>query len=134
MLCVSAILGFFLGIFDLTLYTSITANFGTDAGTVLLATILASIPSLAGYLAAKEGPLRKWGTLKEFDKLVFGDVAWIFFSVFFFALAAMNLLGQGLDLLGISVVVIMQLVLGVLLLSHLLLRRKVSETVTIAYA
>jgi hypothetical protein len=133
MLCISAFLAFFLGIFDLTLYTTITTYVGTDGGTVIAATVLASVPSLSGYLALKEGPFRKYGTLKQFDKLVFGDIAWILFGVLFLALAAINLLGQGLNLLGTWIVLIVQLLLGAFFFTYPLLRRRVSQPVTMAY-
>ena len=134
MLCVAATLAFFLGILDLTLYSTITTYFGTDGGTVLAATILASVPSVAGYVALKEGPFRKYGSLKQFDKLVFGDAVWILFGLVFFALAAIIVSSQEPSLLGIWVVLGMQVVLGALLFLHPILRRRISEPVTIAYA
>jgi uncharacterized membrane protein len=111
----------------------ITGYMGTDGGTVLVATILASVPSFAGYVALKEGPFRKYGTLKQFDKLVFGDAIWILFGVIFLALAASILLGPPTNLIGTTVVLVMQVIAGVLFLLHPVLRRKVSRPVTMAY-
>jgi hypothetical protein len=133
MLCVSAILALFLGIFDLTMYSTITGYLGTDGGTVLAATVLSFVPSIAGYVALKEGPFRKYGSLKGFDKLVFGDVVWVLFALLFFALAATILLGPGTSLVGTMVVLTMQVLAGILLILHPLLRRSISRPVTMAY-
>jgi hypothetical protein len=132
-LSIAAGLAFFLGIFDLTAYSTITGYLGTDAGTVFAATILSSVPSIAGYIALKEGPLRKYGSLKGFDKLVFGDVIWVLFALLFFAFAAITLLGPGITLIGTMVVLAMQVLLGALLLLHPILRKSISRPVTMAY-
>jgi hypothetical protein len=131
---VSAVLALFIGFFDLTIYSTITAYLGTDSVTVFVATVLSSIPSIAGYVALKEGPFRKYSSLKQFDKLVFGDWIWIAFALLFILMASFTLLATISDLLGSFIVLVMQLVLAMLLIMHPFLRRRVSRPVTIAYA
>ena len=134
MLWVLAIVAFFLGIFDLTLYSTIVAFFGADVGTVLAATVLSFVPSIAAYVALKDGPFRKYGSLKRFDKLVFGSAIWVVFGVLFLGLAILNVLGPGVSLLGTAVVLGLQVLAGVLFLLHPVLRRSTSGPVTKTYS
>jgi hypothetical protein len=112
MLLVAAMLAFFLGLFDLTIYSDITGYFGTEGGVVFLATVLSTLPSIAGYLALKEGVFRKFGSLKGFDKLVYGNVAWLLFGILFFLLAASLSFSSTPILAGAMAVLLMQLILG----------------------
>jgi drug/metabolite transporter (DMT)-like permease len=124
----------FIGTFDLTLYSAITEYWGTDGTTVFIATVLSSLPSFAAFVALKEGPLRKYSSLKQFDKLVFSDSIWLVSGLLFFGLAAINLMSQGTNLLGTTVVLVMQVVVGIVMFLQPILRRHVSSPVTIAYS
>jgi preprotein translocase subunit SecE len=124
-LWVASLFAFFIGLFDLTIYSAMTNYLGTDPTVVLLATLISVVPSIAGYVALKEGPYRKYASLKQFDKLVFGNQVWILFGLFFL------LLGLGGLLVGIAspaatLLLTMQLVLGVSLVSYPTLRKRMA--------
>jgi len=121
---VASFLGLFLGCFDTSLYSAVTGIFGTDNGTVLLATVVSVIPSVAGYVALKEGPFRKYASLKQFDRLVFGNEIWVALGLLFIALTIETLIFGLLQLPGEEVVLAMEAVLGILLVSYPAVRKR----------
>jgi hypothetical protein len=125
MLWIASLFAFFIGLFDLTIYSAMTDYLGTDPTIVLLATLISVIPSIAGYVALKEGPYRKYASLKQFDKLVFGNQVWILFGLFFLLLGLEGLV-EGISSLAATLVLTMQLVLGVLLVSYPALRKRMA--------
>ena len=92
-----------------------------------MATVLSILPSVAGYLALKEDTLRKYGSLKMFDKMVYGTTAWLLFGALSMFLAALSYFGPTLSLQGSVITLWMQLVLGILLILHPVLRRRPSN-------
>ena len=133
LLLIAAVMAFFIGLFDLTIYSLLTQVLGTTTGSVLFATLVSTIPGLVGYAALKESVLRRFASFRRFDRIVYGNVVWMVFGILFLLLFAYAFLGPPLDILGNILVMWIQLVLGLLLLIHLLLRRKVSKTVPMKY-
>jgi len=133
MLLIAGVFALFLGTFDPTAYVAMTGHLGTDGGTVFAAIIISSLPSIAAFAALKEGPFRRYSSLKQFDKLVFGDAIWIVSGLLLFALAATNYTGQATTLIGATVILGIQVITGAIMLLHPLLRRRVSRPFTIAY-
>jgi len=127
LLVINAILAFFIGLFDLTLFSYLTMDLGLSPTVVLLATILSTVPSLAAYMALKEGPLRRFGTMRRFDRLVYSDVTWILFGTLFLLLAAASFLILPQDTFGNTLVAWIQLIAGVLMLLHVVLRKRVTS-------
>lgn len=125
LLSVALILAFFIGLFDLTLYSSLIGYLGADATIVLAGTILSAVPSIAGYMALKDGLFRRYSSLKRFDKVVFGTAFWLIFGVLFLLLALLNFFTQPPRLFGQDMVLWMQLIAGILFLLHPALRRLV---------
>ena len=133
MLLVAAIMAFFLGLFDLTIFSLLTQFLGTTSGSVLFATVMSTFPSMIGYVALKEGVLRRFGSFRRFDRIVFGNIVWAIFGMLFLLLFAYTFLGPPLEIVGSILVMWIQLVLVVLLLIHPLLRKRVSKTVPVKY-
>lgn len=133
LLATGVLLAFFLGLFDLTIFSAIVGMFGTDSGVVLFATVLSTVPSLAGYVALKEGVFRRYGSLRRFDKLVFGNAIWVLFGLLFLILAVAALLGPPPEFLGSLLVIWVQAILGILMIVHPMLRRRVATSGTLAY-
>lgn len=127
LLGVGAFLAFFVGLFDLTIYSALTNALGTDPTVVLFGTMVSVIPSFAGYVALKEGPWRGYASLKQFDKLVFGNRVWFAFGLLFIILALASVLSGFSDLTAVFVVFLMQLALGVLMVTYPTLRRKMAR-------
>jgi predicted membrane channel-forming protein YqfA (hemolysin III family) len=126
-LLVSVILAFFLGIFDLTLYSALTSRSGGNGFVVFLGTMLSVLPSVAGYLALKEGSFRKYSSLKKFDQLVFGNVAWFILGIYSLLLATLILFSPWPPAFaGTVLLLLMQLILGVLMILHPILRGRLS--------
>jgi len=126
MLFVGLVMAFFIGLFDLTLYLALVGFLGTDSTVVLAATILSTIPSIAGYMALKEGLFRRYGSLKQFDKMVFENAFWLIFGTFFLLLATLNLMTPPPRSLGEETTLGMQLIAGLLFILHPALRRHLS--------
>jgi len=127
------LLSFFIGLFDLTLYSLLTGLLGLDTVTVFFATIVSALPTLAGYVALKEGVLRRWGSLRRFEKAVFGNLVWVLFGVLFLMLALSALMGPPPQVLGSVLVMWMQLLLGLVFVMHPLLRRRLASTTATVY-
>jgi len=127
------IFAFFVGIFDLSLYTYLVEYLGTTSEMALLATLISSLPCVAGYAALKEGFLRRYSSLRQFDRLVFGNSVWLLFGLLFLLLSAMTFLGPPPTLFGIVVVAWIQLLLGLLMILHPLIRRRLAASATLAY-
>jgi hypothetical protein len=123
LLAVMATSAFFLGLFDLTIFYAVTARIGLGSGAVVLATLISATPSLAGYVALKEGAFRKYSSLRQFDKLVYGNSAWPVFGVIFLSLAALSF-SASLRLFGSILDFWIQLLGGFLLASYPLLRKR----------
>jgi hypothetical protein len=133
LLLVGAFLAMFLGVFDLTFYLLLIENLGSASEVAFVATLLAALPSLASYLALKEGVFRKFGSLKQFDRLVYGRSVWLLFGVVFLVLAAKNFFGPPASIFGIILISWMQLALGVIMILHPFLRKKISSDATLNY-
>lgn len=127
LLVIMSFLGLFLGCFDTTIYSALTSALGTDYAVVLLATVVSVVPSIAGYAALKEGPFRKYASLKQFDRIVFGSEVWVIFGLLFIILAVVTFLSGWTNAPGETVLFIMQAVLSVLLISYPTVRRKLAE-------
>jgi hypothetical protein len=121
-LAIASFIGFFLGIFDTTVNSAL-ARMSTDSAIAMLGTVVSILPSAAGYLALKEGPLRRYASLRQFDKLVFGNWIWIAFGMFSMLLAIDTFL-FGVSVPGETILLLMQALLGVLLLSYPIVRRQ----------
>lgn len=133
LLLIAAIMAFFLGLFDLSIYSALTQVLGTESGSVLFATLVSTIPALAGYVALKESAFRRFGSFRKFDRIVYGNVVWIVFGLLFLLLFAYAFFGPPLDLIGSVLLMWIQLALGITLLIHPILRRKVSKSVPLPY-
>jgi len=127
LLVIISFLGLFLGCFDTTIYSALTGVLGTDYTTVLLATVVSVVPSVAGYAALKEGPFRKYASLKQFDRIAFGNEIWIIFGLLFIILAVWTFLSGPTSLPGEAVLFIMQGILGVLLISYPTIRKRFAK-------
>lgn len=124
LLTIGGVFALFLGVFDPTLYLLIIGGLGVSPSVALLGTLISVLPSLAAFAALKEGILRKMGTLRQFDRFVFGDGIWVVFGVLFLILASVNFLLIPTDIVGMVIVTWIELAVGVLMLLHLLLRKK----------
>jgi hypothetical protein len=131
----SAAIGIFLGCFDTTIYSYLTNIIGINGATVLVAAIASVVPSIAGYVALKEGPFRKYASLKQFDRYVFGSEIWLVFGLFFILLAIPAVISGAGNSPGLTVLTVMQGLLGVLMISYPPIRRRFARpgTQTISF-
>jgi hypothetical protein len=128
LLGIVSLLAIFLGLFDLTIYSAMTNYLGTDPAVVFLGTTLSIIPSIAAYVALKEGPFRKYASLKQFDKLVLEDRVWIVLGLFFVLLVLGSMFSGNLVIFPSTVVIVaMQLFLCIFFVFYPTLRRRIAR-------